>query len=569
MSEKPPTEFLRYFVPNELVLQVSVPPGGIDDESLQSLKNTLLDNIQAGFEGIGTFSFNREQSIIRFDSDSYTYTESETPQFFVLIPTRLNLAAGSEIQQQQNLGRLLVWIDENRVNLLEGFPETALEYVGPNWLFGGQGHMPGGGPTGRPTPEPKPSATAQSPTPSVLPKPFIKERLDCVMPKMIELLRCYEVGTQPEQPVNVVILDTAPPEPMLTSTANSTRDNELLAWLRGNLNIVYAHDPRLNITFPAADLPPDPALAAADSQVADYYRRYGGYEMPDHGLFIAGIVHELAPNANIYLIEVLDKWGRGTIASIASGLAAIHSIVPNPTAPMIINMSLCIDFGLADEILEALPMFSLPFIQRSLAPLLFPIQTVQGQKRDLEDSVDSTVRTLNAIIVAAAGNEASENNAGQLQAPQARYPAAYNAVIGVGALNKDGTRAWYSNQADAPPLIGVVTLGGAAEGQPDKISPSRLKSVCAPGTSILGAYSNPKFPDPHGQMTIDNESGMAWWSGTSFATAVMSGIFADMALQGVPVGNPNGPDVLDVIQFITNLHGSTQIGEPILLVEQL
>jgi subtilisin family serine protease len=109
-------------------------------------------------------------------------------------------------------------------------------------------------------------------------------------------------------------------------------------------------------------------------------------------------------------------------------------------------------------------------------------------------------------VIAAAGND---HRPGQSVAPQARVPAAFDSVQGVGALpkalpRKNGKlkKASYSNQADKPRKIGITTLGGE-EGE---------------GQGVLGLYLG-EFPCGEPNCTK-----WAWWAGTSFATPVVTGV---------------------------------------------
>src|SRR5262249_23700241 len=75
-----------------------------------------------------------------------------------------------------------------------------------------------------------------------------------------------------------------------------------------------------------------------------YQNREHEYPMTDHGLFIAGIVHSLAPNAHIHLIRVLNDYGVGTIETLARGLdAVLPEIAVDPSTRIIMNCSLTIN----------------------------------------------------------------------------------------------------------------------------------------------------------------------------------------------------------------------------------
>ena len=149
------------------------------------------------------------------------------------------------------------------------------------------------------------------------------------------------------------------------------------------------------------------------------------------------------------------------------------------------------------------------------------------------------MRLLKCKNRAGAGNDAQyidfdESNAGghvhntglrtRQTRPPARYPAAFENVIGVGAVPKNSAPirdlltgkekhnpARYSNQSDVPPQNGIVTLGGSRDEE----------------NGVLGVFIH-KFPANEKEETnsIDNTTGWAWWAGTSFAAAIISGILA-------------------------------------------
>ncbi|MCC6616921.1 MAG: S8/S53 family peptidase [Anaerolineae bacterium] len=471
---------------------------------------------------------------------------------------------------------------EHLAELMENFD---FQYASPNWLFGGtQGTMPTGGPGGRPSPVAVPAQTGK-----IEPKKFKKQRFDQLLSLFSGVLGAVNIAAQTAQPVNVVILDTAPEKADLDRAYATFKDNDLLSSLRNKLHIMRAR--QLGIDFTRLKPPPNPAVARqqpttpteqAEKEAAiKYFKRSGGYEMPDHGLFIAGIIHQIAPEANIYLVQVLNKYGLGTLDSLRRGLSAIEqnalrdetgnrTVLGN--GPLVINMSLCIDFNTIEEVVSHFTSFTYETIKWALSPLLSPLNFLQGLPHDKEDlfaAVKGAKRSRNAIIVAAAGNQADPN---LTIPPNACYPAAYDGVIGVGALDKGGQRVWYSNLADTPPMVGVAVLGGDTEQPKAGQVCLRLDSVCPPEESLLGLYSSEFFPNEDGvfdqtDLRLRNETGWAWWSGTSFSTAIMSGIMVNVAERGIPLRD----QFLDAglfISLITLLKGMTPLGEPILEVVQ-
>ncbi len=215
------------------------------------------------------------------------------------------------------------------------------------------------------------------------------------------------------------------------------------------------------------------------------------YRMPDHGLFAAGLINTIAPEAGLELIEVLNPYGVGTLESILWGF---QQALSRP-GPLVINCSLCLnapydqnhdgfeDFAGLSKADRAWLMESGGKVIKAYADMLFS----QG-----------------SLVVAAAGNE--WNGIDQEKQPPARYPAAFPSVLGVGALDRSDQVADYSNQSDRPRGAGALALGGEA----------------GEDNGILGVYLG-EFPDgavpsPH--------PGWAWWAGTSFATPVVSGLVA-------------------------------------------
>src|SRR5205085_6875842 len=113
-------------------------------------------------------------------------------------------------------------------------------------------------------------------------------------------------------------------------------------------------------------------------------------------------------------------------------------------------------------------------------------------------------------VIAAAGNNGKKNQS----RPQACYPAAFDSVLGVGALPKSeklgtGTGKYhgtsYSNRSDRPERTGITTLGGDVD----------LQGNVGPQEGILGIYLEefPKsgsHPDPS-----QSSNGWGWWAGTS------------------------------------------------------
>ncbi len=633
---------VRYFTHNEVLFQFD-DSAGRDPVELVDRTLELANSIDSGLRFKA--SDNRGDDVIRFRKPdevssvrkSYAtlkdesgigakltdflrdllHQEAEEQQPSPIASVRLHIEAPAvsneptqeEIDEQQKkivafLANIKALKDSDRISRDLGF-----QFASPNWLFvGKQGTMPTGGPGGRPSPV---LPTAQGVFEQA--RHFRKDDFDILLSIYDGVFGIFGVATEDPEQINVVVLDTAHPREAVETAYEHFGKNKLLRELSKKLHITNAHE--LQIEFPHSDPRPDPALTKSTPQTKaqekaqieaiDYYKRYGGYPMPDHGLFIAGIIHDIAPTANIHLVEVLNNDGLGTLRSIMRGLSAIesgelrgsngaHLIFDNH--PLIVNMSFCIDFDIG-ELTQPVkkpaqdnvpndntspvenPLFEYELLMWSLQSLLSPLNRLQGlphDKKDLFEAIKGAKRRRNVVLIAAAGNEGDPDEQGQGQAnpdepstPKALYPAAYDGVIGVGALDKAGHRAWYSNVADDPPAVGVSVFGGEAQPPADKTEPARLHSMSKSQDALQGLYISGSYPGEDGKPdpNTKNESGFAWWSGTSFATAIVSGLMANVAKRGFSLGDA-WVDAGDFIAFATLLNGKTSEDEPILRITQ-
>jgi subtilisin family serine protease len=129
--------------------------------------------------------------------------------------------------------------------------------------------------------------------------------------------------------------------------------------------------------------------------------------------------------------------------------------------------------------------------------------------------------TPSTVVVAAAGNHGEPHAATDRRpAPNAAlFPAALDNVIAVGALDGTGAAAFTprgAGQADTAPWINVF----------------------APGVDVVSTYLGDGAPE---RVLVENAdgsrspvefSGWAAWSGTSFATGVITGAVANLLAQG-------------------------------------
>ena len=183
---------------------------------------------------------------------------------------------------------------------------------------------------------------------------------------------------------------------------------------------VYAHESLSGINIRQIDLVQTPENPEAD---------YTG-----HGTAVSDIAHLVAPSADLLSVRVLDSEGLGDTFTVAQGIIAAADNGAN-----VINLSL----------------------------------GSYGDSIVLQDAINYATDK-GAVIVAASGNDGIE---------QVSYPAAYENVIGVTAVDARGDFADFSNTGDG------VDIG-------------------APGVGIYSAWG---------------EDGQASFSGTSAAAPFVSG----------------------------------------------
>jgi Subtilase family len=398
----------------------------------------------------------------------------------------------------------------------------------PNWLFSSAGHglmhpTPGASPKDEPKPGPDQHV-------------FDKSEIDQWVGK------CAEGQRQ----VYVAILDAVPPKatsPQAVGQPPSWKgsfsahaaSHAIYKTLQNQMEVQHAAD--LGIRLPDN----------RDGGTDRYVGQHDDYDVSDHGTFIAGIVHDIAPNATIRVVEVINHDGAGTVDSFVEGLRALAEgrVIALPKEnywSLIVNCSLVIDCPRpAEDCTIRLP-YDLPNLSHFELVLRYPYLVLLPIKAALRHFY-SALRGNDVQIVASAGNDGDPNT---LPPPPTRYPAAFKSVLGVGALEAGSTRAWYSNLADDPPYEGVVVFGGKANRMTatQAINPGapllRWNETDSAG-GLLGLYIG-MFPvrvQATGEIAqaqaFASKNGWGRWAGTSFSAGVMSGVLAYAAHKGCPI----------------------------------
>jgi len=410
----------------------------------------------------------------------------------------------------------------------------------PNWFSGGTPDTTHGCPTSPPMPVPADSFCTSSPGywPISLPE---------LSPTMQE---------KNGDGVTVFVLDTLPTPERITSASQAANPpgsepkNLLLQKMAADMKSSAPFDavpPAINVNWQSLSENLDTLNAPATGR--DLYQKLIGFEMPDHGLFIAGIIRDLAPKAKIECIRVLNDLGVGTVSVLTQTLEAIQGrmmMEDLQKTPVVINLSLVITPP--DEVI----------IIKQFDP-----KTIDGLREGLHQVIQSLIKS-GAVFIAAAGNDSNTPDMPERIGP--RYPAAFPEVISVGAVigDQNETAASYSDRATSPEQPnGIATYGGnIAKPVTPASSISPLPPVaptpidCMTGAididAVIGVYSSPtysKLADQDCQLSYPapNPNAWAYWSGTSFSTPIISALVARL-LQGLNVSNvPSSQQIIATV----------------------
>lgn len=182
-----------------------------------------------------------------------------------------------------------------------------------------------------------------------------------------------------------------------------------------------------------------------------------------HGTFVAGVVRCLAPTARVEVEGVLTHGGAVYESEIVEQL---HEAINDPDHPQIISIS------------------AGTHTRGDFASLGFEVLGEQNKLGGRDD----------ILIVAAAGNDASD---------KPFWPAAFPWVVSVGSVDQTGSVSDFSNIG---PWVDVYARG------------RNLVNAFPKGT--YACYEPPNVGEVR---TFD---GLAQWSGTSFATPIVTGLIA-------------------------------------------
>ena len=310
--------------------------------------------------------------------------------------------------------------------------EGSIPVIGamPNWLGAGTPRCHGdGGGCGAPIPNPETCPLSASDWPIILP----------------DLDPAFNPNTPLKdltgKNVIVFVLDTmpqiTPSDVILEAAAKAGINNKLLQIMANQMTGVQ--QPSINRTYQT--LPALLAEDASDEIVSghDIYMRPYGFNMQDHGLAVTGIVRQLAPDATIEYIRVLNDFGVLDTHTLINALQTIRVRMDHDLhdVPVVINLSLVI--ASPDEEIVGVWFGDNDCCGSDAFNKMWD-DTVY-----LRTGLHKVIQSLTAagaVIVAAAGNDSNTPEKPGRQGP--RYPAAFPEVISVGAVDKCGNAAPYS-----------------------------------------------------------------------------------------------------------------------------
>jgi hypothetical protein len=283
-------------------------------------------------------------------------------------------------------------------------------------------------------------------------------------------------------------------------------------------------------------------------------------QVADHGLFVADIIKDIAPGADVRVYRVFTDDGVSDLHIIAQAVG--DAIRDAEGQPLILNVSG--GFGPQTsrviELLSRIEAGEDPGTAARAAESQGPPVSAAQQVLDLTSAglvqyiggdyhfvqnleVIDTVfwRTggqTRVLTVAATGNDTDPTRWGRRFGP--RLPAAIENVLGASAFVRNDEGGWqeasYTNFEELfSGNDGIGALGGEIDWNNGNIS--------IVGTAPVGLYVSPTYPDG-----TANTTGWAYWSGTSFAAPVVSAFAA--CLWGVRLALGGGPPTAQEIRAL-------------------
>jgi len=247
------------------------------------------------------------------------------------------------------------------------------------------------------------------------------------------------------------------------------------------------------------DLPANPLTGVLD--------RHAG-----HGTFIAGIIRQIAPDTEVAMARVMAGDGVAYESDLLAALEKLLDRVKAAQAPG----------GNPADMVDILSLSMGYYIESAQ-----DVVETSEFTRLLGELADRGV-----LIVAAAGNNATMRPFYPAALATEPPPGGGQAVLSVGALNPNGTKAFFSNQA---PWVHAWATGASVVS-----TYPRLRGSMGPAQVIRELDRESMDPD-------DFTSGFALWHGTSFAVPHAAAVLANKLI-GFADADPGTLRLSDVSQ---------------------
>jgi subtilisin family serine protease len=241
-----------------------------------------------------------------------------------------------------------------------------------------------------------------------------------------------------------------------------------------------------------------------------------------HGTFIAGLIHQTCPDADILSIKMMGNDGIVDEAALLNGLGFLHQRQVDALGAGAKGVR-----DLVDVVCLSLGYYH----ESDLAGVTYDSR--------LKKALDALAE-VGIMVVAAAGNNATSRpllpagfasfSGGAFLGDTTRAP-----LVSVAALNPDGSVALFSNDGD---WISCHSPGAALVSTMPKVDVGLRPSVDL-GDGPLGQRPVGSW---RASLDPDRFTGFGTWSGTSFAAPVMAGAVAQALLEHETFADPKTED---------------------------
>jgi subtilisin family serine protease len=255
------------------------------------------------------------------------------------------------------------------------------------------------------------------------------------------------------------------------------------------------HTETIQVVTPTLELkvsyPEMRSLTAADPETATDVR--------DHGLFVAGLIHAVAPDSDVRLIRVLNQYGCGDLFTLNKALYRFIAEMETERGMLdgtVINLSLGVLKPASDD------------VESTDQEVITIDDSLEVLAQDTVESLRAAVllaHSRGAVVVAAAGNDSYVK--GKPLPPQ--IPAKYPFVIGVAGSNVYRGRACFSNWGD----VSAPSGDARSDGMPGPCEPRAIECSGDCDEAVISLVRSPDMD-------------YAYWRGTSFSAPLVSGLAA-------------------------------------------